>query len=87
MCHITKLNDEERARLMRMDQAHRVMLENALEDGVASTRRSVVPVFERFYAKWQEINGIVAAARTPERLTPRRTPSQVVAERLETAAR
>jgi hypothetical protein len=88
MCHIGNLNEEEMARFNEMDIAHRRQLGEYLERGdVSSTRRDVVPAFERFYSKWQEINRIVAAARKPEPVARRRTTSQRVAERLESAAR
>jgi len=70
MCHVRNLNDEELARLRRMDVGHRMALETELEYGQIPSRRcAVVPVFEKHYALWCDLNGIANAPRKPERIS------------------
>lgn len=69
MCHVSRLNEEELGRLLRMDADYQAKLEAALEDGrVKSTRTAVKPVFEAIYAKWCDRYGIVTAPRKPEKV-------------------
>lgn len=69
MCHVTRLNSEEKSRLNRLPIEYRAKLETALEDFrddegriIPSTRTAVKPIFEKVYCAWLEREAAVAAA-------------------------